>query len=531
MATKVKLIETGAVTGNIIPDGGIATGKLADDAVTTIKISDGNITHAKLHTSMDLTGKTVTVATAAGSTNTTAAASTAFVQQELTTLIGGAPSTLDTLNELAAAINDDASYASTLTTALATKLPLAGGTMTGDLITTGLTVDTTTLVVDKTNNRVGIGTTSPDALLDIEKAASGTSFVPYLQLGQTYTVANSKYGIDFKNTEYSWNQGRISVERQGSASNFDMILSSASGGSLVEGIRIDHAGNVGIGTTAPTAQFQVSGNSYLIGNGYGIYGNADYANYSIATSGAGGVLDINWYGGIKFLTSGNVERMRLTSTGLKVGYGTAAAITDLDVHSDAFGLPPTSGTGFNGMFRIGYNDGRVWNGNEIVMGIINAGAQDYAGYIQCKVPSNGAATRPFLINPQGGKVGIGTDTPANARLVISDTGSNKISIDGGSSQNGMRWEAVGGANTFYLYNGTSGTAGFGLYNVNTTATPLWIQNSGHTTINGPLAVDSNATVIDTNVAGGNFVAGCAADTFHEITNIDWNGYFTTTIYR
>jgi hypothetical protein len=32
MATKVKLIETGAVTGNIIPDGGIATGKLADAA-------------------------------------------------------------------------------------------------------------------------------------------------------------------------------------------------------------------------------------------------------------------------------------------------------------------------------------------------------------------------------------------------------------------------------------------------------------------------------------------------------------------
>ena len=125
MATKVKLIETGAVTGNIIPDGGIATGKLADDAVTTIKISDANITHAKLHTSMDLTGKTVTVATAAGSTNTTAAASTAFVQQELTTLIGGAPSTLNDLNELAAAINDDANYNSTLTTALATKLPLA----------------------------------------------------------------------------------------------------------------------------------------------------------------------------------------------------------------------------------------------------------------------------------------------------------------------------------------------------------------------------------------------------------------------
>ena len=127
------LIETGAITGDVLADGGIATAKLADAAVTTDKILDTNITHAKLHTSMDLTGKTVTVATAAGSTNTTAAASTAFVQQELTTLIGGAPGTLDTLNELAAAINDDSNYNTTLTTALATKLPLAGGTMSGGL--------------------------------------------------------------------------------------------------------------------------------------------------------------------------------------------------------------------------------------------------------------------------------------------------------------------------------------------------------------------------------------------------------------
>ena len=40
MTAEVKLIETGAVTGNIIPDGGIATGKLADDAVTTISTTE-----------------------------------------------------------------------------------------------------------------------------------------------------------------------------------------------------------------------------------------------------------------------------------------------------------------------------------------------------------------------------------------------------------------------------------------------------------------------------------------------------------
>jgi len=77
---------------------------------------------------------TSTAATQEGGTNNTRIATTAFVQQEITSLIGGAPGSLNTLNELAAAINDDASYASTLTTALATKLPLAGGTLTGGLL-------------------------------------------------------------------------------------------------------------------------------------------------------------------------------------------------------------------------------------------------------------------------------------------------------------------------------------------------------------------------------------------------------------
>jgi hypothetical protein len=74
-----------------------------------------------------------TAPTAASNTNTTQIATTAYVQTEITELIAGAPGTLDTLNELAAAINDDANYNTTLTTALATKLPLAGGTMTGNV--------------------------------------------------------------------------------------------------------------------------------------------------------------------------------------------------------------------------------------------------------------------------------------------------------------------------------------------------------------------------------------------------------------
>ena len=46
-------------------------------------------------------------------------------------LVDGAPALLNTLNELAAAINDDANYTTTITTALGTKAPLASPALTG----------------------------------------------------------------------------------------------------------------------------------------------------------------------------------------------------------------------------------------------------------------------------------------------------------------------------------------------------------------------------------------------------------------
>ncbi len=72
--------------------------------------------------------------TASASTNTTQIATTAFVTTAVANLVSSAPSTLDTLNELAAALGDDANFSTTVTNSIATKLPLAGGTLTGDLI-------------------------------------------------------------------------------------------------------------------------------------------------------------------------------------------------------------------------------------------------------------------------------------------------------------------------------------------------------------------------------------------------------------
>ncbi|ECC9376328.1 phage tail protein [Salmonella enterica] len=74
---------------------------------------------------------TPTAPTASQGANSTQIANTAFVKAAITTLINGAPSTLDTLKEIAAAINNDPNFSTTINNALALKAPLASPALTG----------------------------------------------------------------------------------------------------------------------------------------------------------------------------------------------------------------------------------------------------------------------------------------------------------------------------------------------------------------------------------------------------------------
>ncbi len=112
-----------------------------------------------------LTG-TPTAPTASVGTDTTQLATTAFVQDAIEAVIGAAPAALDTLNELAAAINDDASYAATVTSELALKAPLASPTFTGTVAlpaASSVTLDGTALsatLADKADKSATINTMS-----------------------------------------------------------------------------------------------------------------------------------------------------------------------------------------------------------------------------------------------------------------------------------------------------------------------------------------------------------------------------------
>ncbi|MDF6494767.1 phage tail protein [Escherichia coli] len=126
--------NTAAITLKIDPSVVLATRKYVDDEVLELKLyvddqmrnhiaaQDPHTQYAQKH-NPTFTGEPKAPTPAAGN-NTTRIATTAFVQAAITALINGAPATLDTLKEIAAAINNDPKFSTTINNALSGKQPL-----------------------------------------------------------------------------------------------------------------------------------------------------------------------------------------------------------------------------------------------------------------------------------------------------------------------------------------------------------------------------------------------------------------------
>jgi hypothetical protein len=115
--------HTGAVTGNV-------TGNLTGNVTASTGTSTFNDVTINGGLNMDASSA-ATITNLTSPTNSGDAATKGYVDTAISNLVDGAPAALDTLNELAAALNDDASFSTTVTNSIAAKLPLAGGTMTG----------------------------------------------------------------------------------------------------------------------------------------------------------------------------------------------------------------------------------------------------------------------------------------------------------------------------------------------------------------------------------------------------------------
>ncbi|ENB3537252.1 phage tail protein [Escherichia coli] len=133
--------STDNITLKIDPAVVLATRKYVDDKVLELKVyaddqmakhlaaPDPHSQYAQKE-SPTFTGTPKAPTPAAGN-NTTQVATTAFVQAALTAIINDAPATLDTLKEIAVAINNDPKFSTTINNALALKAPLLSPALTG----------------------------------------------------------------------------------------------------------------------------------------------------------------------------------------------------------------------------------------------------------------------------------------------------------------------------------------------------------------------------------------------------------------
>ena len=223
-------VTSGAVT---IKDGGVVTAELADDAVTAAKLAnnavdtasivDANVTNAKLANSA-------------------------------ITLVQG--------DGMAALGSVSLGSNITLATSVAQNHVTSVGTLSSLTVSGDLTVDTSTLKVDSTDNRVGVGTASPGTMLQVEGSD------PYLTLKNS-TAENTDGGAETKiifEDHSNTSLAQIQASHDGTADDTkgDLIFSTHSGDLLKERLRIDSSGNVGIGTINPGTRLQVNGeNPYL----------------------------------------------------------------------------------------------------------------------------------------------------------------------------------------------------------------------------------------------------------------------------
>ena len=185
--------------------------------VTTRVITADAITSALVADDIALGGNPTTTTQSAGN-DTTRVATTAFVTGAISDLTDSAPSTLNTLNELAAALNDDASFSTTVTNSIATKVPLAGGTMSGNLVVNAI-VDADNFQINGAQGSDGQVLTSTGSGVAWEAVSGGVAGITTSADGTAITIDSSE-NVTFAGKAFfggmtltGTNAGRIGLNR------------------------------------------------------------------------------------------------------------------------------------------------------------------------------------------------------------------------------------------------------------------------------------------------------------------------------
>lgn len=174
---------TGAVSGNVTGNlTGDVTGNVTGNLTGNVTASSGTSTFNNVTVTGTLNmdaGTIGTITNLSTPTNSGDAATKGYVDTSISNLIASSPATLDTLNELAAALGNDPNFATTVTNSIAGKLSLTGGTMSGVI---AMGSNKITGVSDPTNPQDAATKTYVDTQRDTRLALTGGTLTGSLAL-------------------------------------------------------------------------------------------------------------------------------------------------------------------------------------------------------------------------------------------------------------------------------------------------------------------------------------------------------------
>jgi len=317
---------------------------------------------------------------------------------------------------------------------------------------------------------VGIGTTSPNSLLDIEADppvltltnSRDGSWTSGDLVGHIKFFSNDSSGIGNHEVGFIKAVADTGSTTLGSALTFGVAPYNTAAS---EAMRIDEDGKVGIGTSSPSSYYA---NNLVVNAGTGeggitIVGASDQWNYLLFADGTSG--DAQYRGQIAYnhtsdkieLTSSGTlalktgssrtERLTIDSSG-NVGIGTTSPSATLDVNGsmkvDNIGLQDNSGLGIGAVSGAGVsvghtasvNEGIFWHSSNSDYGIYRtsgvwAGSnyQQLKAYWDTGIILDGGASY--------GKSGVSFQTNGTERVMI-DTDAIKLSHTGNTGENNQQ---------------------------------------------------------------------------------------------
>ena len=371
---------------------------------------------------------------------------------------------------------------------IATAVDTTTGTFSGDL-----TVDTNTLYVDSSNNRVGVGTSSPSTILTVSSGASSASVHSYSNLE---IESSSHSALQFSGStageQWIWFADDTTATPVGGITYYH---AGPYMGFRVEGserMRIDSSGRVSIGTsTIPTSDSVLtirkdgSANEFNILSGTSsasVINMGDANDYNIQR-----IKADNTDNSLHFQTN-NSEKIRITSAG-EVGIGNTFPQS---FNAQANQLVVGTGSGANGITIYSGSDstGDIFfadgfNASDETRGGINYNHTN--NYMNFRVND---APKMYILS--SGNVGIGTSSPSdNLHLAESGATSSFIRFSNSNVSNGWSLGAQSSGRFQLTQNGV--------------ADRLIVDSSGKLLINTTSTLGAGQGVLHLKGASGNTV--------------------------